>query len=165
MVGLAFASVGAAGAPAAGWLCGAEAGTVGGPATILESVLGTAVGFGVAGLAEASVAGAGGTVLVEAVADGLLDCVSAGATGALAATDRVRNTGMAGEPDDSGSRGRADGGRHEDHTRRAREAWCRGQVAPFRTEIPGGTHQIPLPDVSPCHAGRYNPGLDEPGCH
>ena len=98
MVGLAFASVGAAGATAAGSPCAAVGGTVGGPATILESVLGTAVGFGVAGLAEASVAGAGGTVLVEAVADALLDCVSAGATGALAATDRVRNTGMAGEP-------------------------------------------------------------------
>src|SRR5262249_36867008 len=98
MLGLAFASVGAAGATAAGSPCAAVGGTVGGPAAILESVLGTAVGFGVAGLAEASVAGAGGTVLVEAVADALLDCVSAGATGALAAADRVRNTGMAGEP-------------------------------------------------------------------
>ena len=73
MVGLAFASVGAAGATAAGSPCAAVGGTVGGPAAILESVLGTAVGFGVAGLAEASVAGAGGTVLVEAVADALLD--------------------------------------------------------------------------------------------
>jgi hypothetical protein len=102
MLGLPFASVGAAGATAAASPDAAVGGTVVDPAAIFESALGTPAGFGVAGLAEANVAGAGGvaggTALVEAVAGALLDCVSAGATGALAATDRVRNTGMADEP-------------------------------------------------------------------
>ena len=51
--------------------------------------------------------------------------------------------------DDSCSRGRSYRGRHENQARRAREAWRRGQVAPFRTEIPGGTHQIPCLTLAP----------------
>ena len=99
MLGLPFASVGAASATAAS-PDAAVGGAVLDPAAIFESALGTPAGFGVAGLAEANVAGAGGvaggTALVEAVVGALLDCVSAGATGALAAmaaTDRVRNYG------------------------------------------------------------------------
>ena len=100
MLGLPFVSVGAAGATAAASPDAAVGGAVLDPAAIFESALGTPAGFGVAGLAEANVAGAGGvaggTALVEAVVGALLDCVSAGATGALAAmaaTDRVRNYG------------------------------------------------------------------------
>jgi hypothetical protein len=85
MLGLPFASVGAAGATAASpdaAIGGAVVNPAVDPAAILESSLGTAAGLGVAGLAEADVAGAGGvagsTALVEAVAGALVDCVSAG---------------------------------------------------------------------------------------